>query len=132
MKHNHLQCKDIPDWPILHFLAHMPEWQPGLPKWGTWFWTDDYQPDNSVLRAMPPGTPPKLALAKMATLIRRGLVNGCTCGCRGDFEITEKGLLILETYGPPPGDLPANFGLPDTIFGIPVVIEQPAPNGPVP
>lgn len=125
MKRDRLQCKDIHDWPILHFLANMPKWESGLPKRGTWFWDDDYQPDNSVLRAMSPGTPPKLALAKMQTLIRRKLVDGCTCGCRGDFEITQKGLLLLETYGPPPGDVPANLGLPDTLFGIPIAIEPP-------
>ncbi len=35
--------------------------------------------------------PKKLILAKMSQLIKKGLINGCTCGCRGDFEITPKG-----------------------------------------
>ncbi len=40
----------------------------------------------------------KLILAKMKQLIKRGLVDGCACGCRGDFEITPKGeeWLLLE------------------------------------
>lgn len=40
----------------------------------------------------PAGTPGKLQLAKMRMLHRAGLVGGCTCGCRGDWEITDKGL----------------------------------------
>lgn len=31
----------------------------------------------------------------MASLIRRGLVDGCGCGCRGDFMITDKGRFTL-------------------------------------
>ena len=44
---------------------------------------------------MPPKTPEKLVRAKMGGLIRRGLVGGCDCGCRGDFFITQKGLELL-------------------------------------
>lgn len=84
MKNGRMQCKDIPDEPVLRFLH-------GLGRWGTWFWTDDYKPDNSVLNVMPEGTPEYLGLAKMRMLMRRGLVDGCDCGCRGDFELTDKG-----------------------------------------
>jgi predicted transcriptional regulator len=45
---------------------------------------------------MPDETPVKLARAKMGMLIRRGLVDGCTCGCRGDFELTAKGADLLS------------------------------------
>lgn len=37
------------------------------------------------------GFPEKVVLAKMAALIRRGLLDGCPCGCRGDFELTKQG-----------------------------------------
>jgi hypothetical protein len=40
----------------------------------------------------PDGTPQKVKLAKMRNLNDKGLVGGCPCGCRGDFEITDKGL----------------------------------------
>lgn len=83
-----MQCKDIPDRQVLEFLN-------SLGRWGTWYWEDDYKPENSVLRAMPEGTPVKLARAKMAGLIRRGLVGGCGCGCRGDYELTAKGREFL-------------------------------------
>ncbi len=78
-----MQCKDIPEEPILLFLAALG------PRPATWFWSEDYRPDNSVLRAMPEGTPAKLGLAKMRKLIKRKLVAGCACGCRGDFRIPE-------------------------------------------
>lgn len=93
-----MQCKDIPDRPVLEFLRDLPDWpdMPGLKRTGTWFWSDDYKPENSVLHAMPPETPEKLALAKMRMLERRGLIDGCTCGCRGDFELTSKGLAKLN------------------------------------
>lgn len=40
------------------------------------------------------GLPDKVVLAKMRALERRGLIGGpgcCTCGCRGDFELTKQG-----------------------------------------
>lgn len=79
-----MQCKDIPDQPILEMLARNPK------KHHNW-----YSEEQDVCAAMPPGTPSKLALAKMKMLIRRGVIDGCACGCRGDFIITEKGLAEL-------------------------------------
>jgi hypothetical protein len=32
----------------------------------------------------------------MKQLIRRGLVAGCDCGCRGDFHITAGGMAALD------------------------------------
>lgn len=79
------QCKDIPDGPILEFLASHKG------RWCHWFAIGSTNDTRSVVRAMPAGTPGKLVLAKMRMLIRRGVVKGCPCGCRGDFEITPKG-----------------------------------------
>lgn len=75
------QCKDIPDQPILDFLAEL--------KGSVGVWFPGF--DNSVGNAMPAGTPPRMIRAKMHMLIRRGLVDGCFCGCRGDYTLTEKG-----------------------------------------
>lgn len=36
-----------------------------------------------------PEVPQKVVLAKARKLIKRGLVSGCACGCRGDFERAE-------------------------------------------
>ncbi len=95
-----MQAKDIPDRPILEFLAR-PEIVDSIGA----NWLDlggdigkDY-PEimaRSVRHAMPPDVPGKLVLAKMRQLIHRGVVDGCGCGCRGDFSITRKGLAELE------------------------------------
>jgi hypothetical protein len=89
-----MQCKDIPELPILRFLAGPYDgWS--APGWATWF--DDWpRPANTVLHAMPGGVPAKLALAKMRMMIRKGLVDGCGCGCRGDFTLTEKGAALIK------------------------------------
>ena len=75
-----MQCKDIPDQPILDWLAA----NTGRFKWATW---GEGYGMPTVRDAMPPGTPEKLQLAKMRRLIQRGLVKGCDCGCRGDFYL---------------------------------------------
>jgi hypothetical protein len=87
-----MQCKDIPDEPILRFLAQ----RPGV--WHNW----NFGNENDVHLAMPPKTPEKLVLGKMRMLMRRGLVTGCGCGCRGDFEITDRGQEELSKLAPPP------------------------------
>jgi hypothetical protein len=86
-----MQCKDIPDRPILELLSK-------LDRWGHWF-SQESAPDSwyaIVSKAMPPGIPGKLALAKMRMLMRRRLVDGCACGCRGDFVLTNKGREFLK------------------------------------
>lgn len=30
--------------------------------------------------------PPKVVLAKLKRMVKNGKLDGCTCGCRGDFE----------------------------------------------
>lgn len=61
--------------------------------------------EGAVLRAVEPsrwgiatwelaerlGFPEKVVLAKMRSMVKRGLVDGCTCGCRGGFALTEAG-----------------------------------------
>jgi hypothetical protein len=86
------QCKNIPDLPILQFLAQQD-------RWATWFDHTDGDHLPSVQLAMPEWVPTKLRRAKMNQLIRRGLVEGCPCGCRGDYEISEKGREYLKEQG---------------------------------
>jgi len=90
-----MQCKDIPDLPILQFLAK-------LDRWATHYDQNSERGMPSLSEVMPVQTPLKLRAAKMAMLIRRGLVDGCTCGCRGDFEITAKGRAFLQPSIVPP------------------------------
>jgi hypothetical protein len=100
-----MQCKDISDGPILQFLG-MLERKEVVSCWEHFGKLETYRMQwatahpgfaNSVLNAMPAGTPTALARAKMQRLIDRGLVSGCTCGCRGDFELTGKGRELTET-----------------------------------
>lgn len=74
------QCKDVPTRPILEYLAE---------RQGRWTMAWDLE------NAFPESTPLKVFRAKMTNLHRRGLVGGCPCGCRGDFEITDKGLAYI-------------------------------------
>lgn len=70
-----MQCKDIPTEPILEFIrTHKKCFLfPGF--------------ENSIGLSMPSETPEKMIRAKMAKLIKQGLVRGCACGCRGDFAL---------------------------------------------
>ena len=80
------QCKDIDTDKILQFLAqHQGEWSTHGRGYSM----------PTVQDAMPPNTPEKLQHAKMRQLHKRGLVGGCTCGCRGDWEITDEGLAFI-------------------------------------
>lgn len=87
-----MQCKDIPDRPIIELIASQ------HPKWCNRLFRDA----GDVRRAMPHDfdTPSRLVLAKMARLIKRGLIDGCDCGCRGDYEMTEKGWAFLGKEPP--------------------------------
>lgn len=90
-----MQAKDVPDLPVLQFLADLNG------EWAFWFGGHA----RSVGNAMPPETPHKVVLAKMRQLMKRGLVKGCGCGCRGDFEITDEGRAFLASA---PKQLPIN------------------------
>jgi hypothetical protein len=98
-----MQCKDIPTAPILGLLAD------NQGRWAMWYSPFPEKPDPQLdgllnglglprgapmpsVRTVMPEVPDKLAHAKMVQLISKGLVSGCSCGCRGDFEITDKGL----------------------------------------
>lgn len=85
-----MQAKDIPDLPVLEFLAHVGD--TGY-RWAIIF----SEAENSVQHAMPEWVNEKLARAKMKALIRRGLADGCNCGCRGDYTLTAKGREYLNT-----------------------------------
>lgn len=81
-----IQTKDIDKVAVLKFMENNQD------SWCTLY--NGFH--NSVGNAMPDGLPIKLRLSVMRNLINRGLVAGCPCGCRGDFEITPKGLEYLK------------------------------------
>lgn len=71
-----MQAKDIPDIDILTEIERRRSVE-GCPAF---YWWDGWK-----------NFPPKAVLAKCASLIKRGLLEGCACGCRGDFTLTQKG-----------------------------------------
>lgn len=76
-----MKTSDIPDEPILRVLSKLQG------TWSSHFWTKELIETFPVeIRET------KLVLSKMRSLHKRGLVGGCACGCRGDWEITDKGL----------------------------------------
>lgn len=92
-----LQCKDIPDLPILEFLSSLRD--PALPcncKWAT-HGKGYSMPTVNDAMPMVNDTNWKLAPAKMNQLIKRGLVDGDRdLQTRGDYMITQKGLEYLQ------------------------------------
>lgn len=110
-------ARDIPDERFLAAVQRTIELRPGL--WATrwdlantlggreWavalYAIADASPNSDYTFNIPegvdiydvPGVPAKVALAKAKRLIKRGLLNGCACGCRGDFELTDAGRELL-------------------------------------
>lgn len=44
--------------------------------------------------------PKAVVRAKLAAMARRKLIDGCACGCRGDFALTETGKALLAERPP--------------------------------
>lgn len=45
--------------------------------------------------AFPKGTDQEFHMSRLRSLYDRDLIEGCTCGCKGNFEITDKGISFL-------------------------------------
>ncbi|ASR85681.1 hypothetical protein SEA_AMGINE_81 [Mycobacterium phage Amgine] len=52
--------------------------------------------DSQLARGEVPGVPWKVVLAKFRRVAGRGLADGCDCGCRGDWSLTDKGRALVE------------------------------------
>lgn len=103
MKNGRFQAKDIGDAFFLgcvDFLSMQRQYPwhegrlPGYSNFPHWvMWTD--------LERVMPAFPWQVIIAKAAQLKKRGLLDGCVCGCRGDFELTEDGRDFLrQQFGP--------------------------------
>jgi hypothetical protein len=89
-----MQANDIDDIALLRFIdakqhqlrdEHGTGWLPWVCMW-------DFEPPYTDL-------PGNLFRAKMATLIKRKLVSGCACGCRGDYHLTTRGRAYITAGG---------------------------------
>lgn len=82
MKHGLYKCSDIRDEDFLDAVEQ-----------ATYF---NERPTNTwamrwyverILRYTYPGLPDKVIMAKFRRLKKRGMVDGCECWCRGDWEV---------------------------------------------
>jgi hypothetical protein len=76
-----MQCKDIPDAAFLDAVRRTP---------GVSSQPDSWRNRWAVQAELETATgwiPERLFLAKARGLIRRKLLRGCPCGCRGDYEL---------------------------------------------
>ena len=76
-----IQAKHLDNYLILNWLSHQQ-----YPA--TWFKDEN---STSLYKIINLDVPEKVVLSKMRSLIKKSLVDGCYCGCRGNFTITEKG-----------------------------------------
>ncbi len=84
------KCSDISTIFLLRLFAiHQGQWA---------FWHDEghlswgQDTGRAEAQVVPSDFPRKVLHAKFKKLIKKGYLGGCECGCRGDFEITDKGL----------------------------------------
>jgi hypothetical protein len=74
-----VQAKDVPDDVFLTVVRDLRDEQ----GWSLVPW--------HLIEPSFPDVPFKVLLAKARKLVRRGLLDGCACGCSGSFEITYAG-----------------------------------------
>lgn len=104
MKNGRFQAKDIDDVFFLRCVDYAQTYEPSVswenrpfakrenPRWPVWVFTWN-------LDCLMPMFPPEIIAAKASRLIARGLLTGCDCGCRGDFELTIEGAQFLRKAG---------------------------------
>lgn len=69
-----MKCADLPDDAVLNIIAHSQR------PLGATIW--------EVFEGLP-AYPQNVVRAKLSKLIRRRIIKGCICGCRGDFTVTQ-------------------------------------------
>jgi len=90
MKNARIQCKDIPDNVFLFEIL-----RGQMRRWIDWYGPDERSHQLELPWCLvwdldfPDWIPYKVILRKADKLIKQGRMDGCTCGCRGDFEVRE-------------------------------------------
>lgn len=76
------QAKNVPEDVILEIMRKEP---------GKWFTHYDWRHDACLPFHAPElrRFPEKVLRAKLSKMMKRGLINGCDCGCRGDWHIND-------------------------------------------
>ena len=78
---NRMKANDIPEKEILEVIERLGD--VSLLRYNH-NWTFSWDICDSLNKY-----PQKVVMAKLAALVRRGVLSGCTCGCRGDFYIID-------------------------------------------
>ncbi|QFP94867.1 hypothetical protein SEA_MARSHAWN_81 [Mycobacterium phage Marshawn] len=88
-------ARDIPDAVMLQAIVDCAAARGGIwaTRWDVERALGGLSIDGSVDEV--PGVPWKVVIAKARRLIGRGLITGCTCTCRGDYELTAAGREVL-------------------------------------
>lgn len=99
-KRGRFQAKDIDNAFFLRVVDYLSNTKTNVvrPSSRPWDLVPHWTMRRDVERCMPM-FPARVVLAKAAALIARGLLNGCTCGCRGDWEVTRDGEDWLRWVG---------------------------------
>jgi hypothetical protein len=74
-----MQCKDIPDETFLDAVR-------SAPPSAAIGWRNRWDVHQALEELTGIDIPEKLLMAKARRLESRGLLGGCTCGCRGDWH----------------------------------------------
>ncbi len=91
-----MKCSDIPDLLVLAAVKQLGQTSGTVCVW-TFRWDiADTLSASGVEFPGGDGDRDRLMLAKLKRLVDRGLLDGCPCGCRGDFELTPTGRAALE------------------------------------
>ena len=95
MKKNRPQAKDIGDVDILRVINELDtEWRVKIP--GDSIANQFGGANTWDVEARFPAFPERVVRSKLTALVKRGLADGCPCGCRGDFYVTLKGRELLR------------------------------------
>ncbi|AKZ59224.1 hypothetical protein SAM23877_6179 [Streptomyces ambofaciens ATCC 23877] len=78
-----MQCKDIPDATFLDAVRT-------APASSAIGWRNRWDVHEALEAVMGHEIPSNLLMAKARRLESRGLLGGCTCGCRGDWHPSDE------------------------------------------
>ena len=94
-KYGQFQAKDIDDKFMLEAVWYVQNLPSGI-CYQSNLW--EYRPHWAMrwdVERLLPMFPIRVIEAKVDALERRGLMQGCTCGCRGDYELMPDGLKLI-------------------------------------
>ncbi len=93
MKHGRIQAKDIDDRRVLRIISDLRAAESReRPRADEYLWRMVWDIEKRL-----PDVPGKVLAAKLEALVKRKLIDGCTCGCRGDFFLLPAGRAYLDT-----------------------------------